>query len=274
MYPHQKTHRRRPWRLIVTALIVVAGTLVALGWTSASHKDPATAKTTAAQNSTGNQTTQASDGRSQPVATFDKQARSLSDPASIWVIVNKKHQLQPKDYTPAGLVAPDIPLRLSETTSEMLMRPDAAKALETMAAAAKKSGAMLMVASAYRSYQFQVDLYNRYVQEQGQEVADTQSARPGYSEHQTGLAVDLEPANGQCEVDACFAGTAEGKWLAANAYKYGFIIRYGDGLDRTTGYIYEPWHVRYVGTDLSNQLAKTGTATLEAFFKLGDAGRY
>jgi D-alanyl-D-alanine carboxypeptidase len=112
------------------------------------------------------------------------------------------------------------------------------------------------------------------VQSEGQAVADTQSARPGYSEHQSGLAADLEPASRKCEVDQCFGDTPEGKWLSANAYKYGFVIRYPLGLDNITGYEYEPWHVRYVGIALSTEMHDEGILTLEQFFAISGGTAY
>lgn len=92
------------------------------------------------------------------------------------------------------------------------------------------------------------------------------SARPGHSEHQTGLAVDLvTPASPDCDFEVCFAETPGGQWLAANAWRYGFIIRYQSGSD-ITGYSPEPWHLRYVGKSLAAELRRTGVATLEEFF--------
>jgi D-alanyl-D-alanine carboxypeptidase len=208
-------------------------------------------------------------------ASFDKTKYSLSDPASIWVVVNKQRQLQPKEYAPSTLRAPNIPLRLTTKDSEMLLRSDAATALESIAKTAKsEAGLQLMLSSGYRSYSFQVNLYNRYVSQQGQASADAQSARPGYSEHQTGLAADLEPVSRTCEVEQCFGNTPEGKWLAANAYRFGFIIRYTQNKTSVTGYDYEPWHVRYVGTDLSQQMHQQGIETLEEFFGLPAAPDY
>jgi D-alanyl-D-alanine carboxypeptidase len=198
-----------------------------------------------------------------PVA-FDKHQRSTTDAASLWVVVNKPLPLSPITYVPADLVNPNIPLRTKG--EEMLLRKDAATALEQLAAGAKADGYNLMLASGYRSYSFQVNLYNGYVRTQGQAAADRTSARPGHSEHQTGLAADLEPTSRKCEVEACFGDLAEGKWLAANAYKYGFIIRYTADKIATTGYDYEPWHVRYVGTDLAAEMHTTGAETLEEFF--------
>lgn len=208
------------------------------------------------------------------VQAFDKKQHSLDDPASPWVVVNKKRRLAPVDYAPADLAAPRVPLRLSAGAEEMQLRREAATALEEMFAAAKKDGLELMVSSAFRSYNFQKGLYNRYVSQQGQAVADTQSARPGHSEHQTGWAVDVEPASRKCEVEECFADTPEGMWVAQHAHEFGFIVRYGKDQQAVTGYIYEPWHLRYVGKPLAEELFKKGNPTLEEFFSLAAAPDY
>lgn len=214
---------------------------------------------------------------SNPIKTgqrFDKKQYSLNDPASLWVITNKRRPLQPTDYAPNDLTTPDVPLRLTAKDEEMKLRAEPAAALKTMFEAAKKEGVSLMVSSAYRSFSFQKGLYNRYVGQQGRTVADTQSARPGHSEHQTGLAVDVEPASRECEVETCFADTPEGKWTTEHAHEYGFIIRYGDGRQGITGYIYEPWHLRYVGKKLALEIHKQGNPTLEDFFGLEPAPDY
>lgn len=206
--------------------------------------------------------------------SFNKKQFSLDDPASIWVIVNKHRQLKPKDYVPAELRPPRMPLRITSSTDEMSLRPEAAHALEELYKDAKQSGLELMVASAYRGNKYQQSLYYTYVERQGQAEADTQSARPGHSEHQTGWAVDVEPASRKCEVEACFGGMPEGQWVAANAYKYGFVIRYQKDKQAITGYIYEPWHLRYVGKALAEELHKQGNPTLEEFFGLEAAPDY
>ena len=250
-------------RLLLILVIII---LAAGGWffvRQRSNNDASTSSSGTSKNTPGTQ-----------ASSFDKKQFSLTDPTSIWVITNKHNPLIPKTYAPTDLVVPAIPLRLTAKDDEMLMRKPAADALKEMYDGAQQSGLKLMVSSGYRSYSFQVALYNRYVQEQGKAVADTQSARPGYSEHQTGLAVDLEPASRTCEVEDCFAQTPEGKWVAANAYKYGFVIRYQQSSQAVTGYIYEPWHVRYVGKALAAELNKEGNPTLEAFFGLGAAPDY
>lgn len=204
---------------------------------------------------------------------FNKQQYSLTDPTSIWVIVNKTHPLKPLNYTPPDLVYPNVPLRVPGNQS-MQVRQVTATALETMFTAAKTQGLQFMLASGYRSYTYQVGLYNGYVQSEGQAVADTQSARPGYSEHQTGLAADVEPTSRNCELEQCFGTTPEGKWLVANAYKYGFIIRYPQGLENVTGYEYEPWHVRYVGITLAAEMHRVDILTLEQFFNVPGGTTY
>ena len=126
---------------------------------------------------------------------------------------------------------------------------------------AKNEGFNLKVISGFRSYSSQKSTYNGWVNKYGQAKADTLSARPGHSEHQTGLAADINSLN------QSWGNTDEGKWLNNNCYKYGFIIRYPYGKDDITGYIYEPWHIRYVGKDLAEKLYNDGNwITLEEYF--------
>lgn len=206
---------------------------------------------------------------------FNKRQYSLNDSKSLWLVVNKQRQLSPVDYAPVNLVVPNIPLRSNITDTEKYVRADTATALQKLVSDASDQGVHFNLQSGYRSYQFQVDLYNSYVKQQGKSAADSQSARPGYSEHQTGLAADLGgTSDPSCNVEDCFADTVEGKWLAVNAHTYGFIIRYPADKVSVTGYIYEPWHIRYIGTLLSNEMHKQGTQTLEEFFGLPAAPDY
>ena len=204
---------------------------------------------------------------------FNKSFYSHTDPNSIWVMVNKRNPLNPKSYSPTDLLVPNVPLRVPGNET-MQLRSVAAQALERMFSAATSQGINLMLASGYRSYAYQTNLYNGYVATQGQSVADQQSARPGYSEHQTGLAADVEPLSRSCEVEQCFATTPEGKWIAANSYKFGFIIRYPKGAASITGYEYEPWHIRYIGVSASEEMHKEGVKTLEQFFGYPPAPSY
>ncbi len=194
---------------------------------------------------------------------------SLTNPSSIWVIVNKQHPLNPLTYTPSQLTVPNVPLRSNITAIEKQVSSVIVPALEDMVASAKQQGVLINLQSGYRSYELQQSLYNYYVQTQGQTQVDMYSAKPGYSEHQTGLAVDLGDINNpSCDLQDCFASTAAGKWLAANAYKFGFILRYPDNKQNITGYGYEPWHFRYVGVMLAEQMKEKNISTLEEYFNV------
>lgn len=126
---------------------------------------------------------------------------------------------------------------------------------------AEKEGISLKITSGYRSYSVQVELYDSYKQRDGKEAADTYSARAGHSEHQSGLCFDLNGTNKN------FIKTKEGKWLNDNCYKYGFTLRFPEGKEQYTGYMYEGWHFRYVGTDLATKLYNNGDwISLEEYY--------
>lgn len=151
------------------------------------------------------------------------------------LIVNKSYPL-PKDYRPDN----------DELT------PETSNAFEKMRVDAQAEGLNLYISSGFRSYEYQAQLYQRYADRDGYEKADTYSARAGYSEHQTGLAFDLNT------IDDSFANTPEGKWVAENCWKYGFILRYPKGKEAQTGYQYEPWHLRYLGEDMAKKVYDSG----------------
>jgi D-alanyl-D-alanine carboxypeptidase len=158
-------------------------------------------------------------------------------------LVDKRHPL-PSDYAPSDLVTlTDGPYRVGR--AGLTLRRIAAAALSEMAAGARNSGITLVASSAYRSYNYQVEVYNRNVLEMGQEAADRESARPGHSQHQTGLVVDFG------SIDDSFALTASGRWMAANASRFGWSLSYPDGYEAVTGYRWESWHYRYVGKELA-----------------------
>ncbi len=119
---------------------------------------------------------------------------------------------------------------------------------------ANAQGIELMQVSGHRTFEYQTNLFNRYVKSMGEESAKKLSAWPGASEHQTGLAADFGEKNGNCQLDSCYENTPSGKWLKENAYKYGFILRYPQGKEEITGYSYEPWHYRYVGKELAKKI--------------------
>ena len=171
------------------------------------------------------------------------------------LIANKTYAL-PQDFIPTN---PDQPVnadRSSTCLDKTLM-----SAWNTMLKDATAKGLNIYIASGYRSYNYQVNVYNRYVKSDGAAVADTYSSRPGNSEHQTGLCFDLNT------IEDSFQYTNEGKWVNDNCYKYGFCIRFPKGKDSATGYQYESWHLRYVGADLATKLYNNGDwLSLEEYF--------
>lgn len=183
---------------------------------------------------------------------------------SLTVIINKKHSL-PSDYEPADLVVPNV----KSTKDGLQLRQEAATALETMFAAAKEEGITLILGSGYRSYQTQERLFNDYVQRDGEAAANRYSARPGESEHQTGLAVDISDSTMENWLKNSFKNTVEGQWLKENAYRYGFILRYIEGKEEITGYMYEPWHFRYLGL-VEAEKVKLSNLTVEEFYNYTD----
>ena len=171
------------------------------------------------------------------------------------LIANKTYAL-PQDFIPTN---PDQPVnadRSSTCLDKTLM-----SAWNTMLKDATAKGLNIYISSGYRSYNYQVNVYNRYVKSDGAAVADTYSSRPGNSEHQTGLCFDLNT------IEDSFQYTNEGKWVNDNCYKYGFCIRFPKGKDSATGYQYESWHLRYVGVDLATKLYNNGDwLSLEEYF--------
>ncbi len=196
---------------------------------------------------------------------------SLTDPMHHWVVVNKLQALAPVDYEPAAMT--EAPIQM--TTASRLIDADAAAALGNMTAALQNSGAgELGMNNAYRSYRLQVANYSSQVSAAGQAEADLSSARPGFSEHQTGFAVDVVACGSGCGEIGAFGGTAESDWIAAHAWEYGFIVRYEAGATSVTGYEPEPWHLRYIGPGLASAYHEGGFHTLEEFFGLPAAPDY
>lgn len=204
-------------------------------------------------------------------ATLHRQF-SLTDPASPWVVVNKHCPLTPAGYVPADLVQPNVPLAVSGEAA--LLNSTTAAAAEAMFAAAARDGVVMTLASGYRSYVTQVATYNAYVAARGQADADTASARPGYSEHQTGWAFDIADGGGACGFQPCFANQPAAVWAKANGHRFGFVVRYPWMFHPVTGYYYEPWHLRYIGIEAATDMANRGIATVEEYFGLEAAPGY
>ncbi len=185
-------------------------------------------------------------------------------PDSLTVLINKEFSL-PSDYVPQNLTAPAITFSFSGYNEKKLMRSEAAKALEELFDAASEEGLHLYGISGYRSYKRQLAIYKKNIAEKGIEHTNKYSAKAGYSEHQSGLAMDVSTISIQNRLDIAFSGTPEGKWLAQNCWKFGYIIRYPEGKSDITGYAYEPWHIRYVGTELAKYLTENNL-TMEEYY--------
>ncbi|MFI3307731.1 MAG: M15 family metallopeptidase [Mycoplasmatota bacterium] len=181
----------------------------------------------------------------------------ITDP-TIDVLVNKNNQLQ-KDYIPNNLVLID----LEYGYNNKYMVKEAYEQFVLLHNDASILGLEIIIVSAYRSYEYQENLYNGYVESKGLDYADKCSARAGHSEHQTGLAIDV--SNFKTDYDDFFY-TDEYLWMKDNSYKYGFILRYNIGTEYITGFKFEPWHYRYVGTKLATYLYENNL-TLEEYKK-------
>jgi D-alanyl-D-alanine carboxypeptidase len=199
---------------------------------------------------------------------FDRAEHSIDDPSSIWVVVDKHRPLQPKGFVPPDLVTPAVP-----HTNVPQLRKGAAAALVRMFAAARRDGVTLVSLSAYRSVATQRSIFDRNIASLGRATTLQLTAKPGYSEHQTGLADDLGDGS-SCDLQVCFESHPAARWLTANAWRYGFIQRYPMGYTKITGIQVEPWHFRYVGKSLAREMRVTKAKTLEQFFDLPAAPDY
>jgi len=193
-------------------------------------------------------------GLDQPFYQNTRQSNNLNQ---IIILVNKYIYL-PNDYIPNNLTV--INSEFTSSTRQLVF--EAKEAFEKMATEAKKQGYTIRVISAYRSYDYQKGLYDNYVEKDGQELADTYSARPGHSEHQTGLVIDID--NGKVDYNN-FENTEEFKWMENNAHNYGFILRYPRNKECITGYDYEAWHYRYVGKEIATFI-KNNNLTFDEYY--------
>lgn len=207
-------------------------------------------------------------------ATFDLAQHPTNHADSLWVVVNKKRPLIPLNYAPVTS-KPKFALPSTNNPYGRQLAKPAALAIVILANAMRAEGAGdLVLNSGYRSFGEQTYVHNRQVQRFGLEAGEALAARPGYSEHQIGLAADVSALGQGCVIQFCFGGTVGGKWLRENSWRFGFIVRYPKGKTPITGYDYEPWHLRYVGTALSRQMRKDGVTVLETFFGLPAAPAY
>ena len=281
-----------PSRRVFGRLLLAGSGLAALsacsaeaaGPTSSAAAAPSTTTFTATPSATASATPSAESVPGSPAATSPETTpppassaaaaprQSLTDPASPWVVVNKHRPLSPAAYVPADLVQPRV--RLATSGEAALLNSTTAAAAEKMFAAAAASGVVITLASGYRSFNTQIGTYNKWVQAEGQAAADTASARPGYSEHQTGWSFDIGDGSGRDSFTPAFANQPAAVWAKANAHTFGFVVRYPWMFHGITGYYYEPWHLRYIGVEAAGEMNTKGIATLEEYFGLEAAPAY
>lgn len=214
--------------------------------------------------------TQESSTSDVPTEMEREPAPAQESPDSVQVLVNKHNPLNPRDYTPDDLRTVDAPHEFADAP----LREEAAAAYEELHAAAAEEGIDLWATTAYRDGDFQKTLYEQRRLEDGPEAADRVSARPGHSEHQTGLAVDVaDLQDRECYLRPCFGDSEQGQWLADHSHESGFVIRYPEGAEEITGFAYEPWHLRYLGTETAHEVHASGL-TLEEFWDRSPAPDY
>ena len=187
------------------------------------------------------------------------------DPTDVLILVNKQNKAP---TVPVTLVKPDVTPTKPSVAENIYMRPEAARALEALFAGAAEDGITLYATSGFRSYSTQKAIFDRKAAERGEQTANRSVAKPGYSEHQTGLAMDIEGETTLgTGLTAAFGESPEGIWVAEHCYEYGFIIRYPKDKTSITGYIYEPWHIRYVGIEAATEITQLGV-TFEEYILL------
>lgn len=187
---------------------------------------------------------------------------------SLLILVNKTHPL-PADYIPEDLVTVDVTFADNVYPERKQMRAPAAEALKKMFDGALEDGIELIAVSGFRSYETQQVVYEKRLEQTSQEYVDVYIAKPGCSEHQSGLAMDLGTWESH-DLTEAFADTEAYAWLSEHAAEYGFLVRYPQDGTESTGYAYEPWHVRYVG-DAAEEIVASGL-TLEEWYDQKDVG--
>lgn len=244
-----KRHLRQAVAGIVVLAVVSLGIYIAVQ--SSSGEDPASKPQGQLEGGTA----------SDPAASGDEKDKPVQNEEFL-MLVNKTHPIadnyKPDDLTDIKYFATD------RDAAGRFMRKEPAEQFHKLVEAAKAEGHEIIMTTAYRSYGFQKTLYDNYVKKYGQEEANTFSAKPGESEHQTGLCTDVSSPSVNYQLTTDYGQEPEGKWLAQHAHEFGFIIRFPLGKEEITGYQYEPWHIRYVGQPAANEIFEKGL-TLEEY---------
>jgi D-alanyl-D-alanine carboxypeptidase len=196
-----------------------------------------------------------------------QEAQQEAAQQGLLILVNKQHPID-QGYKPDDLVAMKYYAPEREASGRYMREP-AAAAFHQLVEAAVLDGIELKMTTAYRSYDYQKIIYDNYENQFGEEKANSFSAKPGQSEHQTGLAVDVSSPSIDYELTDAFGDTPEGKWLSSHAHEFGFILRYPEGKEEITGYNYESWHLRYVGLFVAAEIYKKDI-TLEEYLLEND----
>lgn len=251
--------------ILILAIVVLTIGLMNKGETQTTANNKQNAETTTAQTTTTAKETDTTANTQtavveQPVQVEPKEEiKTTTSTDSITTLVNKNHSIS-ASYVPTDLVTVNLP-----STRETQLRSSAAEALTKLFNAASSAGYDLSCCSGYRSYETQSELYAWNVDTYGVDGAELVSARPGMSEHQLGLAMDVTSAAVGYDLLESFGSTPEGQFIKENAHKYGFIIRYPQGKTDITGYAYEPWHLRYLGVDVATEIYNSGK-TMEEYY--------
>ena len=237
---------------VILVAIIVLGVMLPINLTS---------NTPASRPSDNNETVNTKPQLTIPgAAPIHFEHTDFAKESSIWTVVSKTRPLANMQYVPTDLKIPDVPGNEQKSVEERSVRAVIETSLQEIFKNASSNGHSLIVASGYRSYTLQQQYYQNYVRTSGEAEANKFSAKPGYSEHQTGLAVDISLASRECYLETCFGETSAGTWLRDNAHLYGFIMRYPQDKTAITGYQYEPWHFRYVGIPLAEAIHRSGKA--------------
>ena len=245
-------------RMLLASLVIVAGAVVA----ACDDRSPAAPTPVPTTESTPTVTLEprpVPTATPSPTAVPDREGTPQGDGTfqvvcgDVLAPVDKQHRL-PAGCEPADLVT--LPGEISSGGVQR-MRAEAAAAFEDLVAAAERDGFTILAASAYRSYATQVTVYAGHVANNGQAGADRISARPGHSEHQMGTTTDVTSPSAGFGLGG-FRGTPEAAWLSENAHRFGFVVSYPEGKEHITGYVHEPWHIRWVGVAEAGRVRESG----------------
>ena len=255
-FPREFKPKPTNWKVVLTTAIALAALLFPIGVTAM----PAGAAVSTGDVPRGTSEVERNTSDVPRTSLYNTDAAS-----SLQVVVNKKRPLNPIDYLPKGKV---------QIGYAWVAKPAAEAYAELKAAVSAKKLGTLCINSGYRSFASQKIIHAAKVAQLGKTAGERLAARPGHSEHQTGLAIDVSTTQLGCRIGP-FGSSRASKWIAQNAWQYGFIVRYPSNAKTSiTGYVWEPWHLRFVGVELATDMRSKKITTLEEFFGLPAAPKY